>query len=544
MGAGGGVTRTGPTRRGVIGAALLSGVTGCSAGGAAMPGKLGGADMARGHLLRQPFGDAAPAETRRTGIAIIGGGIAGLAAGWALAEAGYRDFRLLELEDHSGGNARSGRNAIAAYPLGAHYLPIPNAEAVGVRHLLDRLGIITGWQGGKPVFDPYQTVADPDERLLRLGRWQEGLVPSVALSAESRDQIERFFAAMADFRSTRGRDGRPAFAIPMELSSRDPDLLALDGQSMAGWLTAQGFTSPDLLAHVRYACRDEYGTEPAGVSAWTGIHYFAGRRGEAVGDGDQQLTWPGGNGHLAQAMAARFAGRIDTGHVVGSVATTGEGVTIDAIDVARRQRLRIVADAAIIAMPRFVAARVVQGWAGSDAGFSYSPWIVANVSVDRLPMGPGAALAWDNVSATSNSLGYVVATHQQLASSGGPSVLTWYLPLSGMPPAAARALMQARPLADWQRIVHDDLMAMNPDLEGAVRRIDVWRWGHAMVRPVPGFMWGTARQAAARHTPPLFAAHSDQSGISIFEEAHYRGTLAAEAAMRHLGFANHSLLAA
>ena len=531
------------SRRGVLIGAGAASLAGCG-GAAAMPGTLGGADMTRGHLLRQPFGDAGPSETRRTGIAILGGGVAGLAAAWTLAEAGYRDFRLLELEDRSGGNARSGRNAISAYPLGAHYLPIPNREAVGVRHLLGRLGIITGWQGGKPVFDPYQLVADPGERLLRLGRWQEGLVPTLALDRADREQIEGFFAAMAKFAAMTGRDGRPAFAIPMELSARDPDLLALDGRSWAAWLDAHGYTSPELRAHIRYVCRDEYGTEPGDISAWTGMHYFAGRRGDAAGDGDQVLSWPGGNGHLAEAMAARVVAHIDTGHVVGKVRTTGDGVAVDAIDVASRRRVRVVADAAIIAMPRFVAAHVVDGWAGSAAGFSYAPWIVANASVDRLPGGRGAALAWDNVSATSNSLGYVVATHQGLASVAGPSVLTWYMPLSDMAPAAARMLMQARPLADWQRIVHDDLVAMNPDLAGAISRIDVCRWGHAMVRPVPGFMWGAARQAAARFAPPLFAAHSDLSGISIFEEAHYRGTLAAEAAMRHAGFAHHSLLAA
>lgn len=529
------------SRRGVIGGAAALAACGPTGG---MPGSLGGADMARGHLLRDAFGDAVPAETRRTGIAILGGGIAGLAAAWTLAEAGYRDFRLLELEDRSGGNARSGRNAISAYPLGAHYLPIPNVEAVGVRHLLDRLGIITGWQGGTPVFDPYQLVGDPDERLLRLGRWQEGLVPTLALASTDHNQIERFFAAMAGFRDARGSDGRPAFAIPMALSSRDPMLLALDGQSWTAWLDGNGYTSAELRAHIRYVCRDEYGTEPGDVSAWTGIHYFAGRRGDAVGDGDAVLTWPGGTGHLAEAMAARVAGHVETGHVVGRVRRRGDGVSIDALDAIRRRRVRIEADAAIIAMPRFVAAHVVEGWEGSADGFSYAPWIVANVSVDRLPGGPGAALAWDNVSATSNSLGYVVATHQGLASVGRASVLTWYLPMSEMAPAKARALMQARPLADWQRIVHDDLMAMNPDLDGAISRIDVWRWGHAMVRPVPGFMWGQARQAAARFAPPLFAAHSDLSGISIFEEAHYRGTLAAEAAMRHAGFAHHSLLAA
>jgi hypothetical protein len=530
------------SRRGVIIGAGTASLPGC-AGAGGMPGVLGGADMARGHLLRKPFGNAVPAETCRTGIAILGGGVAGLAAAWTLAEAGYRDFRLLELEDRSGGNARSGRNAITAYPLGAHYLPIPNAEAVAVRHLLDRLGIITGWQGGRPVFDPYQLVFDPDERLLRLGRWQEGLVPALALGKADRDQIDGFFIAIAKFREARGRDGRPAFAIPMELSSRDPELLALDGQRWAGWLDSHGYTSPELRAHIRYVCRDEYGTEPEDVSAWTGIHYFAGRRGDAVGDGDRQLTWPGGNGHLTDAMAARVRGHVDTAHVVGAVRRVGDGVIVDALDVARRQRVRLIADAAIVAMPRFVAAHVVDGWAGSATGFSYAPWIVANVSVDRLPAGRGAALAWDNVSATSNALGYVVATHQNLASVGGPSVLTWYLPMSEMPPEKARALMQSRPLADWQRVVHDDLIAMNPDLDGAISRIDVWRWGHAMVRPVPGFMWGNARQAAARLAPPLFAAHSDLSGISIFEEAHFRGTLAAEAAMRHAGFAYSSVLA-
>ena len=330
----------------------------------------------------------------------------------------------------------------------------------------------------------------------------------------------------------------------MALSSQDPALLALDALPFTAWLDARGWHSPVLSAHVRYVCRDEYGTEPGEVSAWAGVHYFAARRGEAANcDGDAVLTWPGGNGHLAEAMARRVAGHVDTGQVVGRVRRRGDGVRIDALDARSRRRVRIDADAAIVALPRFVAAHVVEGEAGSAEGFTYAPWVVANASVDRLPAGPGAALAWDNVSATSASLGYVVATHQSLAAPGA-SVLTWYMPLSDMAPAKARALMQARSLEEWQRIVHDDLVAMNPDLAGAIRRIDVWRWGHAMVRPVPGFLWGGARDRVGQAQPPLFHAHSDLSGLSIFEEAHYRGTLAAEAALRHAGFAHHSVLAA
>lgn len=524
-------------------AALGAGAVAWRRGRETMPGTLGGADFTRGHLLRERTSWPEPSEHVHTGIAILGGGVAGLSAGWALAEAGYADFRLFELEDRAGGNSRSGRNAVSAFPLGAHYLPIPNAETKGVLRLLERLGIVTGWQDGKPLFDPYQIVADPDERLLRLGRWQEGLVPSVGLTPVDRHDLAAFFAAMAAFRDRRD-DGRPAFAIPMALSSDAPDLQALDRLSFAAWLDAQGWHSPILRGHVRYGCRDDYGTEPDQVSAWAGIHYFAGRRGIAANaDGDAVLTWPEGNGHLAGRLAARLQGHLSCGQIVHRVATVGDGVEIDCLDVARATVQRVHAKAAVLAMPHFVAARVLPAGSLDATGFGYAPWIVANVTVDRPPAGRGAALAWDNVSWTGRSLGYVVASHQALDAVPGPTVLTWYMPLSDMAPAAARRLMLDRPLADWQDIVAQDLLATNPDLAGAIRRIDVWRWGHAMIRPVPDFFFGGPRAAAATARPPLFFGHSDLSGLSLFEEAHYRGTLAAQGAMAHLGIPHHDQLA-
>lgn len=526
-------------------AAVAAGVGGFALrGDTPMPGTLAGADFGRGHRLRDG-GFPLPADHREIGTVIVGGGIAGLSAAWALAEAGRADFRLLELEDGVGGNARSGRNAISAYPLGAHYLPIPNAEAHGVRHLLERLGIITGWQDGKPLFDPYQVVSDPDERLLHLGRWQEGLVPTIGLTAQDRHEIDAFFAAMRAFRDRKDAAGRPAFAIPMALSAEDADLRALDRLSFAAWLDGQGWHSTLLRAHLRYACRDDYGTELDELSAWAGIHYFAGRRGVAANcDGDAVLTWPEGNGHLAAALGRRVAAQTHGGQIVFRVMpgndSGSDGVTIDSFDVATERTIRWRARSAILATPHFISARLL-GEEMAD-GFSYAPWVVANVSVDRLPEGPGAQLAWDNVSWTSASLGYVVATHQDVAAVQGRSVLTWYMALSDMPPAEARQLMIDRPLAEWQAIVAADLIATNPDLAGAIRRIDVWRWGHAMIRPTPNFIWGGARDAAGHARPPLYFAHSDLSGLSIFEEAHYRGTIAAETMMRDRGLRFASIL--
>ena len=519
-------------------AAVGAGALALNRGDTLPPGTLGGADVARGHRLRAPSFPA-PTSTERTRVAIVGGGVAGLSAAWALADAGV-DFRLLELEDRAGGNARAGRNSVSAFPLGAHYLPIPNPEAKGVLRLLERLGIVTGWQGGKPVFDSFAVVADPDERLLHLGRWQEGLVPSVGLSPVDRHDLYAFFAAMQGYRDRIGADGRPAFSIPMEGSSRDPDLIALDRLSFTEWLHAQGWRSPVLHAHVRYGCRDDYGTEPQHTSAWAGIHYYAARRGAAANvDGEAVLTWPEGNGHLVGRMAARLKQHILPDRLVFRVERTADGVAIDSLR-GDGSAVRLLADAVILATPHFVTTRLLGE--GRADGFDYAPWLVANVTVDRPPAGPGAQLAWDNVNWTSNSLGYVVAGHQSLSAVPGPTVLTWYMPMSGTDPSTARRELIARPLEHWQRIVRDDLLRTNPDLADAIRRIDIWRWGHAMVRPVPNFFFGGAREVAARPRPPLFFAHSDGSGLSIFEEAHWRGTRAAEDAMAMLDVAFRSTL--
>ena len=68
------------------------------------------------------------------------------------------------------------------------------------------------------------------------------------------------------------------------------------------------------------------------------------------------------------------------------------------------------------------------------------------------------------------------------------------------------------------------------------------RWGHAMIRPRPGFVWGGARVAATRPYRGIYFAHSDLSGIALFEEAFYHGTRAAEAVLTERGLPVQSIL--
>src|SRR3546814_13086334 len=113
--------------------------------------------------------------------------------------------------------------------------------------------------------------------------------------------------------------------------------------------------------------------------------------------------------------------------------------------------VRTIARAAIRAMPHFIARRIAPEDVRRWDGLEYAPWLVANVTVDRLPTGRGAPLAWDNVSSTSESLGYVVATHQGPAARTAGTVLTWYMPLSRQAPAGARRLRPDRAGAEGRR---------------------------------------------------------------------------------------------
>ncbi len=170
----------------------------------------------------------------------------------------------------------------------------------------------------------------------------------------------------------------------------------------------------------------------------------------------------------------------------------------------------------------------------TDPAFEYGTWVVANLTVKELPGGRGFAPAWDSVFYDSKSLGYVNATHQRLERVAGPTVLTWYTALCSGPAAAERAKAFERSHAEWCELILADLRRVHPDIDSLVQRIDVCVWGHGMIRPTPGVIWGEARRRMAEPIGPIHFAHSDQSGFSIFEEAYTRGVQAAAAVAAQL----------
>ena len=545
-------------RRHFLGSAAAALLAGCQPPPPALEFAFAGIDLERGHALRDLLAQGplpAPTLVRRAQVIIAGGGVAGLAAARSLRLAGVHDFALLELEDTPGGNSRAGAVNGVACPLGAHYLPVPGDHAPEVQDLLEELGLrqrVAGrWQ-----YDERHLCHSPQERLYFEREWQEGLLPVQGVGEATLEQYRRFSQAVGAA-SRAARFTMPQFAALDAKTGLAPAHQALDAMTFEAWLQQQGLDDAHLRWYLDYCCRDDYGAGIARVSAWAGLHYFASRHGfhapgEAMAeDREGVLTWPEGNGWLTQQLATplKAQGQLQTGTSVLRIAETRRGVEVDAFNHHSGNVERWQAPRCIVALPVFVAARVVQNppafLAQAAQRLQWAPWAVTNIHLNApLADRPGAAPAWDNViygDSNPGGLGYVDASHQKLDPRPGPTVLTYYQALGDV--ADARQQLATQGAEHWGRAALAALAGPHPDVLQRATRVQVTRYGHAMSIPVPGIqtflsqigLQGTpgkrklllnGERQRALPTPAtarLAFAHSDWSGYSVFEEAFTRG---------------------
>ncbi|SAI04702.1 Uncharacterized conserved protein [Bordetella ansorpii] len=495
--------------------------------------------MREGHGLRDGAARPVPSGERAVGVAILGAGVGGLSCAWQLARSGFRDFVVVQGPEF-GGNASGGGSGELAYPRGAHYLPLPSLASTHVREMLAEFGVILhGAQDARPYFDEAVIVHGLDERLMRHGHWEDGVVPHGDTPAEQA-QHEAFFRYVDSLHGAQGADGRKVFSIPLELSSRDPEWLALDRMTFKQWLLDQGYTSPRLHWYLNYCCRDDYGASYERVSAWAGLHYFCARDGHADNAPDGAvMTWPDGLAPLVRRMRDSITRRL------GHADWLAPGFALHVDERARDAVRVLVADPSgaagtlraqrvVCAMPLFVASRLLDL---SGHGFDpqrhqpeHAAWMVSNFSLNGYPAeAAGAPLAWDNVVYEGSALGYVVSTHQLLRVAPSPrTVFTAYEALSHLSPTQARQwLAKASPEELREHAAVDLLAAYGPEFWRHATALDITVRGHAMATPTPGFLSNEGLAALRQANGRVLFAHADLSGYSVFEEAAWWGVRAA-----------------
>ncbi|HWA77985.1 MAG TPA: FAD-dependent oxidoreductase [Polyangiaceae bacterium] len=520
----------------LLGAPLAS--LACSRKSRPVAGSLLGARLEIGHRLLDLSVERVSAPAERVSVLIVGSGPSGLAAAWRLERLGVRDYRVLDLEGLVGGTSASGHDGVVPYPWGAHYVPVPRREQHELVTLLEELGAVRVDAAGTAHGVEAARVRAPEERLFIDGHWIEGLFPASRANVGDRAELARFEAEVQKWVDFRDSSGRRAFTLPMRRCSDAAEPVALDRLSARGWLDQHGFRSPLLRWYVEYACRDDYGASLEHTSAWAMLFYFCARASDAGGETAPFLTWPEGNGRVVAHLARGLGERLQLNRLVTDVVPGPDSVEVVAYDAVQKRALRYLADDVILAVPKLVARRIVRLLRDAPpphlSEFHYGAWLVANLHLSERPRSRGFPFAWDNVLFDSPALGYVVATHQTLADFG-PTVWTYYRPFWEHGEKESRALLRSLDHATAVDGILTDLGRAHQGLEPLVERIDVYRWGHAMVTPLPGFIWGGARAKASEPLGRVVFAHSDLSGIALLEEAFDRGLQAADAVLARRG---------
>jgi hypothetical protein len=83
-------------------------------------------------------------------------------------------------------------------------------------------------------------------------------------------------------------------------------------------------------------------------------------------------------------------------------------------------------------------------------------------------------------------------------------------------------------------IVVPEMEQMHPGITEYIEQVEFWLWGHGMISPSVNYIWGDNRQQGRLPiNNQVFFAHTDLSGVSIFEEAFHQGIKAAQQVLAH-----------
>jgi monoamine oxidase len=240
-------------------------------------------------------------------VAVVGGGLAGLAAAWRLAQAGV-NVSVFEAAPRVGGRCWTERRAFDGGQIAerggelidtAHDEIIDLALALGL--VLDDLHAATP-RGTGPVW------------------WIDGRRYDEAAAARD---FERVWPALAGDARLLG-DDVPTFA------RHTPAQRALDRTDAAQWLDSRvpgGRASPlgRLLAN---AYTEELGADLAEISAVTVVDLLRDSPRDRLSpyeESDQRYRVRGGNDLIVQRMAEALAGCIETGTRLVAIARRGDG---------------------------------------------------------------------------------------------------------------------------------------------------------------------------------------------------------------------------
>jgi len=313
-------------------------------------------------------GGALPAADERVGVVVIGGGMAGLTAAYALRE---HAPVVLERAARFGGNSRGEAWRGIEYAIGAAYFIEPD-EGSEIAALLDELGLKGEY-----------TVKTTEDPVVLGGRrydafWDGETAPG---AREQFARLRRHFLGFLE-----GADGAEYPDIPVFDEAGRARIDALDRVTFADHLreVAGGPLHPHVETVVEHYCWSSFGASSTEISAASGLNFYCAEFGNVA-------VLPAGNAGVAERLVARLegalpAGRLRPGALVLDVRLADGGVLVSYLEASGRLRT-LHARAAVMACPKFVVPKVIDTLEPARAAaldrLRYRAYLVANVLLDR-----------------------------------------------------------------------------------------------------------------------------------------------------------------
>lgn len=466
-----------------------------------------GDDFSRGHRIRDgamPPLDRGTLEAT-TDVVVIGAGISGLTAALELAKAGLR-VTVLEQADAIGGNSKSASWGDVAYSIGAAYFTKPDAGS-RIDALYRELGVM----------ERAARVAHGE--VFTRGRlahefWAGGTAADEAAAAATRRVRDTFHELYekryADIPWTHETEGwtRAEF----QRADRTP---------FSAWLDAQ-HAPPDVRTFCEYYCWSSFGGGASEVSSYAGLNFLTAEFGDI-------LALPGGNGAIATALADAVGRRgvtVLTGMTAGAVRPVHDGIEVAAFrgDDVHRYPAR----ACVVAIPRFIAARIVEGFPEARraivAGMKWRSYVVANVLLARRPQPDWYdAYRIEPLEKESAAFTDLIVADFAASAKNGQSVLTAY---RALPYDGGRLELYEETAGEKYASFRDAVRSDLPPILSAVGLaardvvdVNLARWGHPLVLAQPGQLAGGNLEKLSAPLGRIVFAHQDRYGVPAIENA-------------------------
>ncbi|MEM9324352.1 MAG: FAD-dependent oxidoreductase [Bacteroidota bacterium] len=457
-------------------------------------------DQPTGHLVFESL-QWKRGTTTTCDIAIVGGGLAGLAAAYDLKN---EDFRLFELSDRLGGTSASVGNQ--GFPLcqGAHYdLDYPEYYGEDVLGLLEELKIVQyqPWKKAWSFVDQqYIIPAARRQQCSYYGQIQEDVIPEGPTKAQFLDILSAFDGEMT---------------LPTRMISED--LQYLNEVTFLDFLKSRMQVSSDFERQLDYHMMDDYGGTTAQVSALAGIHYFSCR--PYYLKPVSLFSPPRGNDYFVQKISGKLPqDRIHLNHLIRRIEHQGGDFILEVVDVVNQQVHTVRANQVVYAGQKHALKHIFPSEYPLFEHNRYAPWLVINFVCKPHK---GRYGYWQNefVGEEPSFLGFIDSSVQDPDTLGDHRVFTAYYCLK---PEDREYLSQLG--QESQRVTAETLdyiRTMIPD-DIVVERAFVNVMGHAMPIPQTGYLFNDANHKKSK----LTYAGVDNGRLPLLFEALDSGLMA------------------